>query len=119
MSNFVIAISAASGGGKTALVKRTAELLGGTTLFFDDYAPRFDPYPDLIHWIENGARLDQWQAPHFTQAIAALKRGERIVHPVTQQTIIPGKFIVLEDPIGRGCAEMSAVIDFMVFILSL
>lgn len=34
--SFVIAISAVSGGGKTTLVKKTAELLGATTLFTDE-----------------------------------------------------------------------------------
>jgi uridine kinase len=117
VSNFVIAISAASGGGKTALVKRTAELLDGTTLFFDDYAPRLDPYPeDLINWIENGADLNQWKAPHFAKAVAALKRGESVAHPDGHQTIVPRGFIVIEDPIGRGHDEMSELIDFMVFI---
>ncbi len=36
-TNFVIGISSTSGGGKTTLVKKTAELLDAATLFFDDY----------------------------------------------------------------------------------
>jgi len=52
--SFVIAVGSTSGGGKTTLVKRTAELLSASTLFFDDYAKGPDYPRDIPAWLENG-----------------------------------------------------------------
>ncbi|MCH8291500.1 hypothetical protein IH992_10420 [Candidatus Poribacteria bacterium] len=114
--NFVIAISAVPGGGKTTLVKKTAGLLEATTLFFDDYASVSEYPKDIIQWMNDGADLNEWKTPVFAKDVAALKRGERIIHPVANDTIESNEFIVIEDPIGRGRNEMTELIDFMVLI---
>ena len=114
--SFVIAISAVSGGGKTTLVKKTAELLDATTLYFDSYASVSEYPKDVIKWINNGADLNEWKTPVFARDVAALKRGESVVHPVAGDTIESNDLIVIEDPIGRGRNEMADVIDFMVLI---
>ena len=114
--NFVIAISAVPGGGKTTLVKKTAELLEATTLFFDDYASVSEYPKNITQWIKDGADLNEWKTPVFAKDVASLKRGERIIDPVANDTIESNEFFVIEDPIGRGRNEMADVIDFMVLI---
>ena len=80
--NYIIAISSVSGGGKTTLVKRTADLLKGVTLFFDDYASVSEYPPDIKKWVEDGADVNEWKTPQFAQDLAALRKGESIVSPI-------------------------------------
>ena len=54
-TSFVVAVSSAPGGGKTTLVTGAAELLGATTLFFDDYRDASTYPPDLKQWVADGA----------------------------------------------------------------
>ena len=114
--NYVIAVSSVSGGGKTTLVKRTADFLGGTTLFFDDYASVSEKPPDIRKWVNNGADVNEWKTPQFAQDLAALRRGDSIVSPVDGASILPSEFIVIEEPMGRERAEMATLIDFVAVI---
>ena len=114
--NYTIAVSSVSGGGKTTLVKRAAELLQGTTLFFDDYASVSEYPPDMKKWVEEGANVNQWRTPRFAQDLAALRRGECIVSPIDGTEIVPSGFIVIEEPMGREREEMARLIDFVVVI---
>ncbi len=119
MSNaagFVVAVSSASGGGKTTLVKGAAELLGATTLFFDDYRDPSTYPPDLKKWVADGADLNEFRTPQFTKDLAALKRGESIASAVGGATLSPTEFIVIEEPMGRGRDEMAKSIDFVALI---
>ena len=114
--NYIIAISSVSGGGKTTLVKRTAKLLRGTTLFFDDYASVSEYPPDIKKWIEDGADVNEWKTSQFSKDLASLRRGDSIVSPIDGVTILPAKFIVIEEPMGRQRAEMAPLIDFVAVI---
>jgi len=116
LPNYVIAVSSVSGGGKTALVKCTADLLGGTALYFDDYASVSEYPPDIKQWVEEGADVNQWQTPQFARDVAALKRGDSIVSPKDGARIRPSEFIVIEEPMGRARAEMATLIDFVAVI---
>ncbi len=115
-TNFVIAVSSVSGGGKTTLVKKTVELLAGVALFFDDYAA-VSKYPsDMKKWVEHGADVNAWQTPQFASDLAALRNGESIISPLDGATIRPAEFIVIEEPMGRERAEMRPHIDFVAVI---
>lgn len=116
LPNYVIAISSVSGGGKTTLVKKSAALLKGTTLFFDDYASVSEYPSDFKQWVADGADVDEWKTPQFAQDLAALKRGESIVSPLNGASIQPSEYIVIEEPMGRKRAEMAQYIDFVVVI---
>ena len=61
--SYIIAVSSVSGGGKTTLVKKIAEFLRGTTLFFDDYASVSEYPPDIKKWVEDGADVNEWKTP--------------------------------------------------------
>ena len=115
-TSFVLAVSSAAGGGKTTLVTGAAELLGATTLFFDDYRDASTYPPDLTKWVADGADLNLWKTPKFAQDLAALKRGESIESAVGGATLSPTEFIVIEEPMGRGRDEMAKSIDFVALI---
>ena len=114
--NYTIAISSVSGGGKTTLVKRTADLLKGVSLFFDDYASVSEYPPDIKKWVEDGADVNEWKTPQFAQDLAALRKGESIVSHIDGASISPKEFIVIEEPMGRERVEMAPLIDFVVVI---
>lgn len=114
--NYIIAVSAVSGGGKTTLVKSTADLLEGTALFFDDYASVSEYPPDIKKWVEDGADVNEWKTPQFAQDLTALRRGNSIVSPIDGASILPSEFIVIEEPMGRERAEMATLIDFVAVI---
>ncbi len=115
-SSFVVAVSSASGGGKTTLVTNAGELLCATTLFFDDYRDGLTYPADMKQWVDDGADLNLWKTPKFAEDLAALKRGESVVSPVGDATISPTEFIVIEEPMGRGRDEMAKNVDFVVLI---
>ena len=71
--NYIIAVSSVSGGGKTTLVRSTADLLRGTTLFFDDYASVSNYPQDIKKWIEDGADVNEWRTPQFSKDLATLR----------------------------------------------
>ena len=115
-TSFVIAVSSATGGGKTTLVTGAAELLGATMLFFDDYRDASTYPPDLKKWVADGADLNLWKTPKFAKDLAALKRGESIESAAGGATISLSEFIVIEEPMGRGRGEMAKSIDFVALI---
>ncbi len=115
-AGFVVAVSSASGGGKTTLVTGAAELLDATTLFFDDYRDVSEYPQDMKKWVADGADLNEWKTPKFAEDLAALKRGESVVSPAGGATITPTEFIVIEEPMGRGRDEMAKSIDFVALI---
>ena len=115
-TGFVIAVASVSGGGKTALVSKAAELLGATTLYFDDYHAVSEYPADTKKWVDDGADLNLWKTPQLARDLVSLKRGESIVSPVDERTIQSSEFIVIEEPMGRGRAEMAKSIDFVVCI---
>ena len=112
----MVAVSSVAGGGKTTLVTKAGQLLGATTLFFDDYRAVSEYPPDLRQWVEDGADLNLWKTPPFAQDLSALKRGESIQSPVGGATISSTAFIVIEEPMGRGRDEMAKSIDFVALI---
>ena len=115
IANRVIGISAVSGGGKTALTRRLAELLqDSVALFFDDY-DESSVIPDFLPWFEDGADYEAFKTPVFTDHIRSLKAGNAVTYP-GGLTIQPAKYIVVDAPMGRVHIDSGRYIDFMVFI---
>ena len=112
-THFVIAISSVSGGGKTTLVRKTAELLNGATLLFDEYKT-VSQYPqDMRKWLDDGADVNEWKTPQFARDVAALRRGGSVTSPRDGRIVQPSAYIVIEEPMGRSRAEMAPHIDFV------
>jgi len=115
-TNFVIGISSTSGGGKTTLVRKAAELLDAATLLFDDYDSETTYPKNLSEWLRNGADINEFETPNFARDVRALRYGESIVYPAGGTVIQPTEFIIIEDPTGRARDEMADNIDFVVLI---
>ncbi|PKB72732.1 MAG: hypothetical protein BZY75_05520 [SAR202 cluster bacterium Io17-Chloro-G7] len=65
---FVIGISSVSGGGKTAVANKLAELLpDAVTLCFDDYDDTNTHPASLETWRKEGGDYTVWQTPALTQ----------------------------------------------------
>ena len=114
---FIVGISSPSGGGKTAIAKKTSELLeDSVAIHFDDYD--FDTvHPESIHvWLERGADFNDWKTPRLRNDLGRLKAGESIVSPVDGKIVQHQRYVVFDSPLGYAHAETAGLIDFMVFI---
>jgi uridine kinase len=117
LPSFVIAISGAAGAGKTALVRKVANLLDdAVALYFDDYKFVANYPTDIAKWIEQGKDLDAWDIPQLFDDLKALRGGKAISLPAEKGEVRPTKFIVLEEPSGRERTGMRELIDFVVLL---
>ena len=123
LPNFVVAISGSPGAGKTTLTNSVAQVLGDAVpLHFDDYKSVAQYSADLAHptglanWVKTGKDLDAWKIPQLLDDLKALRQGQTITLPATQEIIEPAKFIVLEEPSGRTRAGLQDLIDIVVLI---
>ncbi|MFT5756719.1 MAG: uridine kinase [Alteromonadaceae bacterium] len=100
----VIAISGASGCGKTTLIKQLATELNCSSLFFDDYVDE-DTYPqDMKKWLADGANASLIKTPRFTDALKQLKRT------------VKSPYIFIEEPFGKEREVMSTLIDKVILL---
>jgi uridine kinase len=115
-SAFTIAVSGPSGSGKSTLTKQLRDKLVDAVAFhFDDYAST-NQYPeDFVKWLEKGADPKWVQNSNFNKDLAELIQGRSIRLP-NQQMIDSKKYIVVEEPFGRGREGMAELIDFVVCI---
>ena len=115
--HFVIGISSVSGGGKTAVAKKLAELLqDAVTLRFDDYDGTNIHPENLETWLVDGGDYNAWQTPVLTRDLQALTTGNHVASPVDGSKVSPAEYIVFDAPLGRAHCDTGQFIDFMVFI---
>ena len=115
--SFIIGISSVSGGGKTAVAEKLAELLqDAVTLHFDDYDDSTIHPKNLQTWLEAGADYNAWKTPILTDHIRSLVAGNHITSPVDGARVAPAKYIVFDAPLGRAHLDTGRFIDLMVFI---
>lgn len=112
----IIAISSVSGGGKSAVVKKLAEILGDSiAIHFDDYETP-DTYPkNPLDLMKNGVDFNVIKTPLLAEHLQALKNGESVTTP-RGELISPARFIIYEGPLGYAQHETGQFIDFLVFI---
>jgi uridine kinase len=112
----VIAISSISGGGKSVVVKKLAEMLENSiAIHFDDYETP-DTYPkNPLDLMKNGFNFNVIKSPLLAQHLQMLKNGETVTTP-QGEVLAPARFIVYEGPLGYAQHETGQFIDYMVFI---
>ena len=113
----IIGISAVTGGGKTTVTQRLAEVLeDSVALHFDDYDDT-NVHPDDLHrWFAAGADYDAYKTPVFTRHLEALKAGKTVCYPVAGALLSPKRYVVADAPLGRAHTDTGRFIDVMVFI---
>jgi uridine kinase len=116
MPTFVIAIAGHSGAGKSTLIEHLRSRLGDANVLCLDQYESSSTYPAASKWIEDGADPNEFQTPQFDADVAALKNGKSIVHVETKKEIKPGRFLIIEEPFGRGRNALHDLIDFVVYV---
>ena len=113
----VIGISAVSGGGKTAVTRRLAEVLGdAVAIHFDDYDDTNVHPDDLQRWFSDGSDCDVYETPVFTRHLEALKAVQSVRYPIGGATLGPARYVVADAPLGRSHSDSGRFIDLMVFV---
>lgn len=121
MDCFVVGLSSPSGGGKTTLVRRLAAIASNAVIIsfdeYDDFGEGANVHPpDLQEWLAAGADYNAWQMPRLLHDIKQLKQGKSIFSPIDGAPIWPQPLLLLDIAFGRAHAELSAYLDFMVYI---
>lgn len=116
-SSFIISVSGPSGSGKSTLVKLLKDkLVEAISFHFDDYVLS-NKYPDdLFTWLREGADPKLVLNPDFLRDLFELAHGSTIELPHNNQLLEPAKYIIVEEPFGRGREGMADLIDFVVCI---
>lgn len=100
----VVAISGASGCGKTSVVKYLAEHLNCPYILFDDYTDP-DTYPhNMKNWLEDGADVSQIKTPRLTEAL------HKLIPKATSD------YVFIEEPFGRCRPAIAELIDLVVLL---
>jgi len=115
-SPYIIAVSGPSGSGKSTITKLlTDKLVDAISFHFDDYAST-NKYPDdFIGWLEKGADPKLVHNPDFNRDLYEIAQGKPIKSP-NNQMLKSEKYIIVEEPFGRGREGMAELIDFVVCI---
>ncbi|KZN48429.1 AAA family ATPase [Pseudoalteromonas luteoviolacea] len=100
----VIAISGASGCGKTSLIKAVSDKLNCPYLLFDEYTNAHTYPKDMKMWLKAGVDLNEIKTPAFIKALEEL----------TLSCSAP--YIFVEEPFGRCRAEISKYIDYVILL---
>ena len=100
----VVAISGASGAGKTTIVKELANEFDCSFLLFDDHTDK-STYPrNMKNWLNNGANVSLIKTPKFVTSLESLISKNR------------NRFIFIEEPFGKERDSMSSLIDYVVLL---
>ena len=112
----IIAISSVSGGGKSVVVRKLAELFeGAISIHFDDYETP-ETYPkNPMDMMKNGVDFNVIKSPLLAEHLQALKNGQSVTTP-HGEVLSPAQYIIYEGPLGRAQHETGQFIDFLVFI---
>jgi uridine kinase len=99
----VVAISGASGCGKTSIVRQLSSDFGSPCLHFDDYVHKFSYPEDMKKWFKNGADVSEIHTPDMYNNLQLLIEGNH-------------SYIFVEEPFGRERSCLSSLIDYVVLL---
>jgi uridine kinase len=113
----VIVVSGPMGSGKTAVVRRLVELMGGAPALIFDHYDQYAEWPqDMDRWIQTGADPNQVRVPRLKEDLLSLLEGASITHPLDDTIVNPSEYILLEDPFGQERQEIAEYIDRVVYV---
>lgn len=99
----VVAVSGASGCGKTSTVRQLSSDFDCPFLYFDDYVHKFSYPQDMKKWHENGADVSEINTPDMIIKLRQLIEGNH-------------SYIFVEEPFGRERSCISSLIDYVVLL---
>ncbi|SEH56039.1 Uridine kinase [Rheinheimera pacifica] len=99
----VVAISGASGCGKTSTVRQLSSDFGCPFLHFDDYVHQFSYPKDMKKWKENGADVSEIYTPDMINNLRQLIESSH-------------SYVFVEEPFGRERSCISSFIDYVVLL---
>ena len=99
----VVAISGASGCGKTSIVRQLSSDFGCPYLHFDDHVNKSSYPQDMKKWYENGANVSEINTPNMVDSLSDLIDGDH-------------SYIFVEEPFGRERNCISSLIDYVVLL---
>jgi uridine kinase len=100
----VVAISGASGAGKSTIVKKLANQFDCQFLLFDDHTDKSTYPQNMKSWLINGANASLIKTPKFATTLESLISQNR------------NRFIFIEEPFGKERDSMSSLIDYVVLL---
>lgn len=105
----IIAISGASGSGKSALIQALLARLEAVALHFDDFIDAGTYPADMAGWLAQGADVNLIQTPGLTQAL------KQAIADTAKSAGRPN-YLLLEEPFGRQRSAMAGLIDAVVLL---
>ena len=113
----VIVISGSVGSGKSTIAAKLSRLLKDAPILkFDDYEKYIEWPADMAQWMKDGFDPNAIRIPKLKDDLVSLRKGEAINYPVDNQEIKAEEFIILEEPSGQQRAEISELIDLVIYI---
>jgi len=100
----VVAVSGASGAGKTTIVKQLANEFDCPFLLFDDHTDKGTYPQNMKSWLENGANVSLIKTPKFVSSL------ENLISTNSS------RYIFIEEPFGKERDSMSSLIDYVVLL---
>ena len=100
----VVAVSGASGAGKTTIVKELANEFDCPFLLFDAHTDKSTYPQNMKNWLKNGANVSLIKTPKFVTSLESLISKN------------DSRFIFIEEPFGKERDSMSSLIDYVVLL---
>ncbi|HAU0262632.1 TPA: uridine kinase [Legionella pneumophila] len=116
MTPHIIGISGKTGAGKSTLAKMLASDLNATLISWDDFDEVSKEPEDYIEWYGRGGNYSEFKREELKKVLAKLKEGEKVLHPVLHDELIPTKYIIFDAPLGTLHQQTGKYIDTCVHI---
>jgi uridine kinase len=114
-SPIIIGVSGIAGAGKSTIIKKLAQSLQATALFWDDFDAISKAPDDYVSWYMNPHRsYDEWLYNDLADTLKKLKSGQPVLCPATGKNLQPTKYILFDAPLGYCHKATSQYIDFLV-----
>jgi uridine kinase len=110
----IIGISGISGAGKSTLIRRLAETLQSTTIFWNDYDEISQGPQDYVEWFYSSKNYNDWVYPELVDTLHKLKKKQITTCPVTGHQLKPTQYILFDAPLGYCHQATGKYIDFLV-----